>query len=190
MSATTLMTAEDLWAMPEVPGKRFELVRGELVEMPGAGGIHAVIARLLFRLLDAFVIERQLGEVFQDGLGYVILRDPDIVRVPDVSFVSPARIPPGGTPLAYWPMAPDVAIEIVSPSDRAEDVHAKVLEYLKGGTRLVWVFWPGTQTVTVHAEDGTIRELGPADELDGGDVLPGFRVRVAMLFGSSTAHLR
>lgn len=183
MSVTTLMTAEDLWAMPEVPGKRFELVRGELVEMPGAGGVHTVISRLLFRLLDAFVLEHGLGEVFPGGLGYLIMRDPDIVRVPDLSFVSPARIPAGGPPIAYWPMAPDLAIEIVSPGDRVEDVHAKVRDYLEGGTRLVWVLWPATRTVTVHPADGSVRELGPDDDLDGDDVLPGFRVRVGTLFG-------
>jgi Uma2 family endonuclease len=180
VSVKTLMTAEDLWAMPDLPGKRFELVRGELVEMPGAGGVHTVIARLLFRLLDAFVIPRQLGEVFPDGLGYVVLHDPDIVRIPDVSFVSPERVPTE-TPVGFWPIAPDLAVEVVSPNDRAEDIHAKALEYPDGGTRLVWVLWPMTPSVSAPP-GGTWRELGPDDEFDGGDVVPGSRVRVGDLF--------
>jgi Uma2 family endonuclease len=182
MVTKTLMTAEDLWAMPEVPGKRFELVRGELVEVSGAGGVHSFVARLLFRLLDTFVLSRGLGEVIQDGLGYIVLHDPDIVRIPDLSFVSAGRVPKEGLPVAYWPVAPDLAVEVVSPNDRAEDVHKKILEYLEGGTRLVWVLWPDTRSVTAHAADGSIRELGPDDELDGGDVLSGFRVRVGDLF--------
>lgn len=168
--------------MPEVPGKRFELVRGELIEVPGAGGVHSVIAKLLFRLLDAFVLGRGLGEVFPDGLGYVVRRDPDIVRVPDVSFVSPARTPPEGIPAAYWPIAPDLAVEVVSPGDRVVDVLSKVGEYLEGGSRLVWVLWPSTRRVGVHRADGSGLELGPDDELDGEDVVPGFRVRVGDLF--------
>jgi Uma2 family endonuclease len=182
VSVTTILTAEDLWAMPEVSGKRYELVRGELVEVPGAGGVHTFVARLLFRLLDGFVVPRGLGEVIQDGLGYIVLRDPDVVRVPDLSFVSAERVPKDGLPIAYWPVAPDLAVEVVSPNDRAEDVHKKVLEYLEGGSRLVWVLWSDTRSVTAHAADGSIVELGPDDELEGGDVLPGFRVIVGDLF--------
>ena len=182
MSVKTLMTAKDLWEMPEVPGKRFELVRGELVEMPGAGGVRTVVARLLFRLLDVFVTERALGEVFQDGFGYEILHDPDVVRVPDVSFVSRERVPADGIPVGFWPFAPDLAVKVVSPSDRAEDVNAKVLEYLEGGVRLVRILWPRTRTVTVFGAGGSVQLLGPEDDLEGGEVLPGFRVRVGDLF--------
>lgn len=181
MSVKTRMSAEQLWEMPEVPGKQFELVRGELVEMPGAGAVHTVIARLVFRLLDGFVVANGIGEVFQDGLSYILQRDPDIVRTPDVSFVAGERVP-ADWPAGFLPLAPDLAVEVVSPYDRAEDVHAKTRDYLEGGTRLVWVLWPSTSTVSVRGADGMARELGPDDELDGGDVLPGFRVRVGDLF--------
>ncbi len=182
MSVKQLLTAEDLWEMPEVPGKRFELVNGELVEMPGTGGVHGLLVGVVYSLLRTFVRERNLGVVFGDGTSYVLRHDPALVRIPDVSFVARDRIPADGIPVGFIPFAPDLAVEIVSPFDRPGEVQAKVGEYLAAGTRLVWVLWPRSRAVTVHAAGGTTRELGEADELDGGEVLPGFRVRVADLF--------
>jgi len=176
------MTAEELWELPERPGVRYELVEGALVEVPGAGGVHAELVMNLLLLLHPFVSGRDLGRVYADGLSYIIKRGPDLVRVPGVSFVSQGRIPAGGVPAGFWLGAPDLAVEVVSPNDLAEDVHGKVREYLAAGTRLVWVLWPKYQAVSVHAPGAPTRELGPDDELDGGDVLPGFRVRVAALF--------
>lgn len=186
MTVTQLMTAEDLWEMPEVPGKRFELVRGELVEMAGASYSQAQLVKRLVLLLDPIASSDDFddpGEVFGDGLGYVLARDPDVVRVPDVSFISRRRILKGG-PMreGFVPFAPDLAVEIVSPNDRANDVRAKVTEYLEGGTRLVWVFWPGFRSISVHAPGNVVRERYEKDTLDGGYILPGFRVRVGDLF--------
>ena len=177
-----LMTAEELWELPEKPGVRYELVEGELVEVPGAGGVHAQLVMNLLLLLHPFVSGPDLGRVFSDGLAYILGRSPDRVRVPDVSFVSRERIPAGGVPVSFWPGAPDLAVEIVSPGDRAQDVHAKVREYLESGVRLVWVLWPNTRSLSVHEPGGVARELDPDAELDGGAVLPGFRGRVAELF--------
>ncbi|MDQ3328581.1 MAG: Uma2 family endonuclease [Chloroflexota bacterium] len=183
MTVKQRMTAEDLWEMPETPGKRFELVRGELVEVPGAGGEHGVIVRVCMRLLDPYAVAHDLGEVFADGVGYTIHHDPDVVRIPDVSFVAKARVPQTGVPMGFWPFAPDLAVEIVSPTDRAEDVHSKVLEYLEAGTRLVWVLWPRDQRVTVYTSAAAAYELDADGVLDGGDVLPGFRAEVSEMFG-------
>jgi Uma2 family endonuclease len=177
-----LLTAEDFWEMPEFPGKRFELVHGELVEMPGAGGVHGVIVMVICEYLRAAMRALGGGYVALDGVGYIVARDLDVVRVPDASFVAQERIPPEGIPVAHWPFAPDIAVEVCSPGDRAEDLHVKVGEYLAGGSRLVVVVWPRTRSVTRYEADGTARELGPDDVLDGGDVLPTFRVRVADLF--------
>ncbi len=182
MGVKQLLTAEQLWAMPEAPGKRYELVEGELVEVPGAGALHGLIAGLIYSLLRTFVVERGAGYAFGDGVGYIIRRDPDVVRIPDASFVSRGRIPAGGVPRGFWPFAPDLAVEIVSPGDTATELRAKVREYLDAGARLVWVVWPDERAVTVYGPAGEVRELGPGDELDGGDVLPGFRVPVAELF--------
>jgi Uma2 family endonuclease len=182
MSVKTLLTAEDFLQMPEVPGKRFELVRGELVEMPGATALHGDVADLFREAIKSFVRRRKLGRVYGDGVGYIVARDRDVVRVPDASFVAQHRIPETGVPDTFWPFAPDLAVEVVSTGDRVEKVLEKVREYLAAGSRLVWVAWPRTRRVTAHGADGSTVELGPGDELDGGDVLPGFRVRVGDLF--------
>ena len=184
MAIKQLLTAEQLWTLPDVPGKRFELVKGELIEVPGAGAVHGLIVGVIYHLLAAFVAGRELGYVFGDGVGYVLARDPDLVRIPDASFVARERVPAGGVPEGFWPFAPDVAVEVVSPHDRADDVHSKVREYLEAGTRLVWVVWPRHRAVTAYTGDGQAREWRGDDELDGGDVLPGFRVRVAELFAA------
>lgn len=183
MTVKQRMTAEELWEMPEIPGKRFELVRGELVELPGAGGAHGFLALWIGALLLRFAMEHDLGVVCGDSTSYVLQHDPDVVRIPDVSFVAKARVPETGVPTGYWPFAPDLAVEIVSPTDRAEDVHAKVLEYLEAGTRLVWVLWPRDRRVTVYPSAAAGYELGPDDVLDGGDVLPGFQYRVSEMCG-------
>lgn len=182
MSVRQLMTAEELWELPEKPGVRHELVDGELVEMPGAGALHNLIAALVYGLLRDFVRARDLGLVFTDGVGYIVGRGPDRVRIPDASFVSWERVPEGGVPEGFWPLAPDLAVEVVSPNDRADDVHGTVREYLDAGARLVWVLWPRRRSVSAHTPDGMGHELGPAALLDGGDVLPGFRAGVAELF--------
>jgi Uma2 family endonuclease len=183
MGAKRLMTAEDLWALPEKPGVNYELVDGEPIEVPGASPLHGLLSALVLRLIGAYTHERDLGLAFGDGTGYILRRAPDVVRIPDVSFVSWARVPEEGVPEeGYWPFAPDLAVEIVSPGDRANDVHDKVREYLAAGAAMVWVLWPRPQSATVYGPDGVARELGPDAELDGGDVLPGFRVRVRDLF--------
>ena len=182
MSVKQLLTAEEAWELPEAPGKRFELVRGELLETPASGALHNFIVGILFRMLDGFVRPRRLGVVATDGAGYIVSRNPDTIRVPDVSFVSRERVPEGGIPESYWPFAPDLAVEIASPGDRASEPREKVREYLRAGGRLVWVVRPRDRSVTVHDSDGGVRELREEDEIDGGNVLLGFQVAVADLF--------
>ena len=186
MSVKQLITADELWTMPEVPGKRFELIKGELVEVPGTNILHSLIVVLVARLLAAFVDEHNLGLVTVDGSSYVIRTNPDTVRIPDVAFVSWQRIPQPLPLTKYWPMAPDLAVEVVSPDGRAIELHDKAQDYLEAGTRQVWVLWPQRQSVTVHTPQGARSELGPDEVLDGGDLLPGFRVRVGDLFNIRT----
>jgi len=175
-------TAEELWEMPEKPGVRYELVGGELIELAGAGALHNLIVGVLYKLLDAFVQSGDLGLTFTDNTGYILRRGPDVVRIPDLSFVSWERVPTDGVPEGYMPVAPDLAVEIVSPNDRADDVHDKVREYQQAGVRLVWILWPKHGSATVHEHGVIARELGPDDVLDGGDVLLGLRLRVGALF--------
>lgn len=181
MTVKQRLTADELWEMPEVPGTRYELVEGELVEMPGTGALHGLIVKTVLLLLDAHVKRHRLGIVLGDGVSYVLSREPDLLRIPDVSFVSHPRIPTGGPPEGYWPFSPDLAVEIVSPSDRFSDVLAKVHEYLAAGTQLVWVVWPEGRSVIVHTVAG-VAELTSDDALSGAEVLPGFEVRVEQLF--------
>lgn len=181
MNVKQLMTAEDILDLPERPGVRYELIDGELREVPGAGALHGLIALMVLNLVQDFVQRRGLGVVFADGVGYVLRRDPDQLRIPDVSFVAWDEVPDEGIPEGFWEGPPALAVEIVSSHDRAVDIHDKVRAYLSAGTRLVWVLWPQQTSVTIYDPAGQ-RELGPDDELDGGDVLPGFRVRVGDLF--------
>jgi Uma2 family endonuclease len=182
MSVKQRITAEQLMELPEVPGKRFELVNGELVEMSPAGAEHTGIMFKLAQRLDTFVSQHDLGVVLPEGLGFVLRREPDLVREPDVSFVVAARVPDEGLPKGYWDGPPTLAIEVVSPNDRADDIQERVQDYLEAGSKQVWVLWPRRRSVTVYSPDGTTPELGPDATLDGGDILPGFRVTVGDLF--------
>jgi Uma2 family endonuclease len=182
MTATKLLTAEDLWAMPEVPGKQFELVNGELIEVPGATFTHGLIAAVIYRLMIAFATERGLGIAVPDGVAFILQHAPAIVRIPDAAFISMANIPADGVPSGFFPAAPDIAVEVVSVNDLAKEVDAKVEQYLAFGTRLVWVVWPDARAVTVHTPDRLARRLHSDDVLDGADVLSGFAVPVANLF--------
>lgn len=182
MTATKLMTVEDLWELQEVPGIRFELVNGELIEVPGATLTHGLIAAVLYRLMFAFASDHRLGIVVPDGVAFVLQRHPSIVRIPDVAFVSRERIPEDGSRDTYFPGAPDIAVEIVSANDRANEIEAKVEQYLRAGTRLVWIVWPETRSVTVNTPERVARRLQAHETLDGSDVLPGFAVPIERLF--------
>ncbi len=180
-TTTRLLTLEqfEMIYWPE-DGRKRELVCGEVVEEPMPGGPHTWIVGNIYRLLFAFVSQQRLGVVFVDGMRYVLSYNAPTERVPDVSFVARDRVALPFPPV--WPFAPDLAVEVVSPSDRMEAVHAKMENYLASGTRLVWLVWPDTQTVTVHAPDAETRTRTANDTLDGGEVLPGFAVPVAELF--------
>jgi Uma2 family endonuclease len=180
-TTTTYLTADEFWELPEVEGKRLELIEGYVIEMPPAGPRHNEIAFYLAVLIFQFVRQHRLGWASGDGTGYLIRGERESVLIPDASFVAAERIPPGETPDTGWTFPPDLAVEVVSPSDRADDVNAKVTTYLQAGTRLVWVVWPRTRTIYAFRA-GRADTLGLNDRLDGGDVLPGFSVPVAEIF--------
>ena len=182
MSVKQMVTAEEFEDMPDVPGKRFELVEGEVVEVPGAGALHGLILFALAQLLERFVRQHDLGLVMPDGVAYVLHRDPDQLRIPDVSFVAWDRVPEEGAPEGFWQGAPTLAVEVVSPHDRADDIYDRVQDYLAAGSRQVWVLWPRQRSLSVYRPDADTRELGPDALLDAGEILPGFSVRVGDLF--------
>ena len=181
--ATTdkLVTAEDLCRMPEpLDGTRYELFEGELVQMTPAGGRHGKCCGLIARALIAYATEHGAGHVATNDTGVFTERDPDTVLGPDVAYWSRERLPE--MPEGFVEVAPDLAVEVVSPSDTQIHVHRKVLHYLDHGVPLVWVVDPGVQTATVYRSRQEICILGHEDEITGGDVLPGFSSRVGELF--------
>ncbi len=127
MSVKHLMTAEDLWRMPEIPGKNVELIDGEVVAVSPAGMGHGLITGNLYEAMKGHVRRNALGIVVGDNVGYVLRRDPDEVRAPDVSFIALERVPKTGLlETRFWEGPPTLAVEVVSPDDRMSDVDAKV----------------------------------------------------------------
>ncbi len=175
-----LLTADEFWAQYE--GKRYELVKGVPVAMSPTGGSHQVIAANCVRLLGNFVVEHPIGYVGSSEGGYRLTRNPDILRAPDASFISFKRLSGHSLPDAFFPLAPDLAVEIVSPDDRAAEIAQKVNEYLTYGTRLVWIIYPKQQEVMVYRPGGAAQVLSSDDRLDGGDVLPGFSISIRELW--------
>ncbi len=177
----TLMTADDLWHLPN-DDYRYELVAGELIRVPPAGFLHGTVATNFTRLLSEHAIKYDLGVVCTADTGFKLQQNPDTVRAPDVAFVSRERILAEGKTEKFWPGAPDLAVEVVSPSDRFDEVLEKVEEYLAAGSRLVWIALPRTQTILVCHFTREVRILRRDDELSGEDVLPGFVCRVREIF--------
>ncbi len=145
-----LLTADELLRLSTAGDRRYELVKGELYEMPPAGASHGDIAMEIGSRLRVYVKANQLGRVFAAETGFVLRLDPDTVRAPDASFVAEDRLPPGDLPTGFLEFAPDLAVEVVSPGDRPGEVREKVEDWLRAGTRLVWVVHPST---TVYRED-------------------------------------
>ena len=149
--------------------------------MTPAGFRHGRIACAVAAVLRDFVQERGLGVVLSAEPGFQIAHDPDTVRAPDVAYVAKERIPET-EPVGFFPGAPDLAVEVLSPNDPAGDVLAKVQDWLDAGCRAVWVVDPKTRSVTVYHNRRQIAVLSESETLDGGEVVPGLRVTVADLF--------
>jgi len=178
--AKTRYSPEDLLALPDE--KNHELVDGELVER-NMGCESSWIGGRLHHFLSAYCDAKRLGVVFPADSGYQCFPDaPEKVRKPDVSFISVQRLAPDKIPAGHCLIAPDLAVEVVSPNDFYYDVEAKVAEYLEAGVRLIWVVNPPTRSIRVHRKDGTVTDLEENEELNGQDVIPGFHCRVGDLF--------
>ena len=174
-----IVSAEQLL---ETPGLgRCELVRGELIMMTPAGEEHGGIVANLTGHLWSFVRQRKLGKLYGAETGFQIGREPDTVRAPDVAFVRAERVPPA--PLrGFFQAPPDLAVEVLSPSDRASEVLDKVHQWLDAGCLAVWVVDPEKRPVSVYGRPDRAITLAAGDELDGADVLPGFRLPVSEIF--------
>lgn len=181
---TTLMTAEQLFELPD-DDLRHELVEGELIVMSPAGRRHGLVGLRCAWKLAEFVEERALGEVHGADTGFILRRKPDTVRAPDAAFISRDRVAPltdSREDDLFLELAPDLAVEVVSPSDTAREMSGKVVGYLDAGTQQVWVVEPRKRIVTVYTANGMARLLGEGDAIDGGELLPGFRLELTELF--------
>ena len=175
------ITVEDLYVMPD-DGFNYELQAGMLVSEPAPGFRHGRIMVAIAAILRAHVREQRLGVVLAGDSGFILARKPDTVRGPDVAFVSRERFERSGDTVKAFAGAPDLAVEVLSPSNTPAAMHAKVADYLAAGTRCVWVVDPEAQTVTVYRSLLAPYRLGEDETLDGDDVVVGFRVRVGEIF--------
>jgi len=175
------LTVEDLYVMPD-DGYTYELQAGLLISEPLPGARHGSVMAAVAEILRAYVKKHRLGVVFAGDSGFILARKPDTLRGPDVAFVSRERYEQCGDTVRAFAGAPDLAVEILSPSNTAAGMHAKVADYLAAGTRRVWVVDPEAQTVTVYVSLLWPQRLGEDEFLEGDDVVPGFQVRVGEIF--------
>lgn len=176
------VAAEELLEFGDIG--RCELVKGTLIMMSPSGRRHGRLSAEIARVLGNHVATNHLGEVSGAETGFIISREPDTVRAPDVAFVAATSIPADLPEDGFWPFAPDLAVEVVSPSDRWSEVVEKAREWLAAGVRLVWIVDPRSHTVHVYRPGCEVFQLGEGDRLEGCDVLPGFSWPICDLLGS------
>jgi Uma2 family endonuclease len=178
--ADRIYTPEDLLSMPD--GKNYELVDGHLVER-NVSQLSNWVGGQLFYELGAFLHANPSGWAWPSELGYECYPGhPNKVRKPDISFIRMERMPEGPTSEGYVHIAPDLAVEVVSPNDLWHELEAKVEEYQAAGVSLVWVIDPEVRTAYVHRRDGTVSRLRETDELSGEGIIPDFRCPLSSIF--------
>ena len=177
---TQLMTAEDLWHLPD-DGQRHELIEGVLTTMASPGGEHGNIAAWLVLELGAYVRSKKLGKVMVET-GFIVRRNPDVVLSPDAAYISYERLPGGKLPKGFINGTPELVAEIISPDDLYTEVAEKVAKWLTAGTLMVLVINPRHRTVTVHRPTSTSTPLTEDDQIDGAEVVPGWIMSVRSLF--------
>lgn len=184
----TRMTLEEFLALPD--DARVELVDGVLHHMDQESDVsparrpHGSVTTRLSLALAGHVVAHGLGEVFDSSTQYILRRDPPLILVPDLSFVDGTRLPEGVPEhdAEDEVFAPDLAVEVLSPSNTMSEINRKLAAYLGHGVRLVWVVDPPERSVVVYGTGPTVCWLGEADTLDGGDVVRGFSTPVAAMF--------
>lgn len=183
MSATAELARQEVAARPPVqvidPEKQFEYVNGHVEVKEMAGARHSRIGTRLIIKLGIYLETNSIGELYGPDATFTI---GGRERMPDISFVSAVRIPPEGDPVGIWKIAPDLAVEIVSPNDLLEEVEAKIRAYFAAGVRQVWQVSPQFQTITIYDSPTKSIILQSGDELTSPNLLPGFRCPVETIF--------
>lgn len=180
-TTTQSRTVEDLERFG-APEGRWELIDGELVEMSPGSEDHGAYGLAVGSAMLTFSAPRGLGRTFGADTGFVVADDPPTIRVPDAAFVRAERLPVGRDRRRFLRVLPDIAVEVISPSDRPGDVIAKVAMWLNAGVALMWLVDPEMETVTVFERGQAPRLLTIDQTLDGGDILPGFELPVRSIF--------
>ena len=178
-TAQKLLTAEDLLAMPD-DGRRRELIRGELIEMPPASDNHGFTGNQLAWRIEAWANQLRLGRGRLAETGFQIAADT--VLAPDYAYISYERMPAPPLRQGYAPVIPDLVVEVFSPNDRQPALDAKIRMWLDAGVRLVLAVYPEAQEIHAHHDDGRVRRFGGNDTLTCEPVLPGFACPVADIF--------
>lgn len=176
-----LYTVEEFWEHYG-EGARYELFRGELVQMTPTSDEHAELLLILGSYISPFVRQHKLGKAYGGDIGFRIRPDEATVLAPDIAFLKQDALPPGGRTRKFLTGPPTLAVEIVSPHDRPDDVQQKARAYLEAGTELVWVVYPEARQIMVYRSLDKVRVLTLESSLEGEDVLPGFSVPVREIF--------
>ncbi len=181
VTTTKRWTVEEL-ERPGAPDGLYELIDGEIVPMSPAGDAPSSVGMTFGYFVSGHVRQHHLGRVYGADGGFVLFSDRQLVRAADVAFVRADRLPPESERGKFPRLAPDLVVEVISPSDARADILDKVAMWLAAGVRLLWLADPPAATVTVYAPGRDPILLATGDELGGGDVLSGFRVPIAELF--------
>ena len=178
--SASLLTAEQAYRLD--PDGRWELVEGRLVDVSPVRPRHGkLLGRLTARLVP-FVEQHDLGEVYTGDVGFVLKRNPDTVRGPDLAFVRKERVPAVDAAETFPDVAPDLVVEVLSPSDRWPAVERKVAEYQGAGVPLVWAIDDSSRTARAYRPGRPVGMLSEGDALEAPDLLPGFRLVLQDLF--------
>jgi Uma2 family endonuclease len=182
MAHALLLEQNQITTMAAEDERLYEVVDGERRELEPRGAFETALASALACYLGPFALQHKLGLVVMGTL-FVLDAQRNLKRRPDVAFVSYPRWPDDQVPRAEaWDVVPDLAVEVISPTNLAEEIDEKLTDYFAAGVRLVWVLFPGSGRVYVYQSPEQVTGLDRSDELNGGDVLPGFRLPIAALF--------
>ncbi len=180
MATTRALTVDDLWELDD-DGCRHELIRGELVTMAPTGGVHGELLYRLVALLASQQVHEQ-GRVFVGDTGFRLSQEEETVLAPDIAIIRNERLTGAERITGFIPLAPDLVIEILSPSDRVGRVNEKIALYLDGGVQTIWIVDPDRRTVTEHAIDRPDQLLQSGDVLTAGNLSMSFQIRIEEIF--------